>query len=649
MGDTQVTPNLLHGDCEPKFVLFPDSFTMADSFSARKRKRPAYLDEFFGSSAGEVPVSKKKTAVNSESGQYCELCSNITESTAIVWDLLAPAGASKNTLSKVLNALFTEEQLPRGKGFEKPEFSDGCLCKVCKDLVSDLDRLQHETLGVRKSIIDVFKKAKTNNKKNIGKTAMFEQKQLKQKDKDESNEILIKSNGRDKSFKKAIEKYNKSVLNTSRSNPMAEISVKVDDVKPKRNRKVAILDKEGHKYLVRWENYPESEDTWELRSAVPAELIRKYEDSGEILNKSIERQSSTAKSNAVNLKISKKAKEAKCEKSSPKKKEDPKKQKKQGIPLEKVNDYLDNNKTRRKRKESIIDKEEHRYLVRWENFPEDKDTWELRSSIPEEIIKKYEKGLEIDNTCVKEQNIIRKTLRKKDVVNANSIKTEKRKIKSKYSSTNQKVLDNDEDKMSEDEFVVEKIIKKRFDMEGKVEYLVKWEGYDESNENTWEPAKNIEKHIVNDFEKSLKKIGNKTKKKVETEDEFVVERILERRTSRRGEVEFLVKWEGYDELEDNTWEPFSNMEKHMVDAFELEEANVKKKIIENENSGKKDRAVRFSSLEVTEVEKQTKTSRKKVKESAEEKGILDLVKTIEKRPTRKGKKDYLKGLQLAEK
>jgi len=378
-------------------------------------------------------------------------------------------------------------------------------------------------------------------------------------------------------------------------------------------------------------------------------LIRKFEDSGEILNRSIERQSSTAKGNAVNLKISKKAKKTKCEKSSPKKKEDPKKQKKQGIPLEKVNDYLDNNKTRRKRKESIIDKEEHRYLVRWENYPEDKDTWELRSSIPEEIIKKYEKGLEIDNTPVKEQNIIRKTVRKKDLVNANSIKTEKRKIKSKYSSTNQKVLDNDEDKMSEDEFVVEKIIKKRFDMEGKVEYLVKWEGYDESNENTWEPVKNIEKHIVNDFEKSLKKIGNKTKKKAETEDEFVVERILERRTSRRGEVEFLVKWEGYDELEDNTWEPFSNMEKHMVDAFELEEANVKKKIIENENSGKKDRAVRFSSLEVTEVEKQTKTSRKKVKESAEEKGILDLVKTIEKRPTRKGKKDYLKGLQLAEK
>ena len=54
----------------------------------------------------------EKVTANRESEQHCELCCNITESTAIVWDLLAPTGASENTLSDVLNTSFTEEYLP---------------------------------------------------------------------------------------------------------------------------------------------------------------------------------------------------------------------------------------------------------------------------------------------------------------------------------------------------------------------------------------------------------------------------------------------------------------------------------------------------------------------------------------------------------
>ena len=39
----------------------------------------------------------------------------------------------------------------------------------------------------------------------------------------------------------------------------------------------------------------------------------------------------------------------------------------------------------------------------------------------------------------------------------------------------------------------------------------------------------------------------------------------------------------------------------------------------------------------------------KVEDNSEDNAILELVKTLEKQATRKGKKDYLKGLQLAAK
>ena len=196
--------------------------------------------------------------------------------------------------------------------------------------------------------------------------------------------------------------------------------------KPKRNRKVAIKEKEGHKYLVRWENFPESEDTWELRSSIPAELIRKYEEGLEILNKSVEVQNTSGRSNAVNSPGVKDTKTPKYEKNIEKKKKSVTKQK--GKSDEKTENNLDISKTKRKKKEAIIDMTGHKYLVRWENFPEEKDTWELRSAIPEEILKRYEEGLEFNSSPVKEQNA-QKTEKRKAVKNdekKNLTKTGKR-------------------------------------------------------------------------------------------------------------------------------------------------------------------------------------------------------------------------------
>lgn len=56
----------------------------------------------------------------------------------------------------------------------------------------------------------------------------------------------------------------------------------------------------------------------------------------------------------------------------------------------------------------------------------------------------------------------------------------------------------------EDTFFVERIEMKRTTDSGKVEYLLKWKGYDES-ENTWEPVENLDcAELIEAFEKSLK-------------------------------------------------------------------------------------------------------------------------------------------------
>ena len=89
-----------------------------------------------------------------------------------------------------------------------------------------------------------------------------------------------------------------------------------------------------------------------------------------------------------------------------------------------------------------------------------------------------------------------------------------------------------------------------------------------------------------------------------------MEAILEKRTSRKGRVEFLIKWKYYEKDEDNTWEPTSNIEKHMIADFEKNEEKIKKKLVEAEISGQKGRSVRFS-MENTEIEKKTRESSRK--------------------------------------
>lgn len=193
------------------------------------------------------------------------------------------------------------------------------------------------------------------------------------------------------------------------------------------------------------------------------------------------------------------------------------------------------------------------YFVKWEGFESEDNTWEPIEYLNcPDLIEAFEKKLK-QNSKKSDKS---EGNSKKKSSDQNNNKENKKKEKETESKGNKKDSDKGKapeedivelgDTEDEEEFVVENIVEKRSGKNGKVEYLVKWKGYD-SKDNTWEEKDSLDcKDLITKFEK---KNGSKTK----DDKRKVPEAIVDKQKRKTGKIEYLVKWKGLDEF-DNSWE-----------------------------------------------------------------------------------------------
>ena len=153
---------------------------------------------------------------------------------------------TKYTFSAVLGKLFRKEQLGQGLGEE--DFSTGTLCTPCKDSVINLFRLQQELREVKNGVVSTYLNSLKSCK---GKVEQEEEKASKEKSK-------------------------KRTPDDNAETPRKKKKVADEDQVPEEEVYIieSLKEKSGDKYLVKWENYSEDENTWEPRSSIPDYVLQ---------------------------------------------------------------------------------------------------------------------------------------------------------------------------------------------------------------------------------------------------------------------------------------------------------------------------------------------------------------------------------------
>eukprot|EP00092_Neocalanus_flemingeri_P029705 GFUD01032252.1.p1 GENE.GFUD01032252.1~~GFUD01032252.1.p1 ORF type:complete len:727 (+),score=284.09 GFUD01032252.1:67-2247(+) len=586
---------------------------MDDVTSPRKRKRPTYLTEDLVESDSEDEAPAKKKVITKDDKPECFLCGNSIK-TSSKCDIMAKIGSSQNTFSEVLKKLVNKEQLPAS--LTEKNFSKGLLCTGCTDLVGDVFRLQHELRGVKNEIVDAFKKSlkPEKKKKEMTETITADKKTDETPDKKkEAKESITKSKVKETTIKKKpVEKK-----------PQDDVYI-IESLK----------EKKGNKFLVKWENYPEDQCTWEPKSSIPDYIVQFYEEDLTKLG-----------TPAPTV-----------------------------VPMEEEEEVFEVEKILEKK----VKGKKVQYLVKWKNYdgPND-DTWEPADTLVEafDLIENFENKLAVTEeketiklNTANETNELKaeeaSELKKEHETIVEEVETEdkqkKEYPKKKKDEIKKLIFKSKEVKPTkkikpapaqEDVYNVEALVEKKGS-----KYLVKWENYP-ADQNTWEPKSSIPDFIVKYYEADLTRLGNPAPsnlkeveeaedveeveevKEVEEieEDEFVVEKILEKRIGKKGKTEYLIKWKNYDSEEDNTWEPVNNIDgyKSLVDAFEDD-------LIASTKVQSEVQKVNGEAEKTSEVEKpaEIKPANGEVEKPAEIKpaNVEVLKKKKEPKPTKKEKK-----------
>ena len=362
------------------------------------------------------------------------------------------------------------------------DFSNSSLCFQCKPLIEELFRLQFQLRTKKNEIVKIFK---TSKEKPIEKVV---------------NGITEKETD----TKTPKKKKDKNVYNVEK-----------------------LLEKKGSKYLVKWEGYPDSDNTWEPSSSIPKHILNFY-------NEDPSRFGLLAPD-------------------PPEEVEDDEE------PIFEVDKILD-----RRFKGKKLE-----YLVKWKNYEDPKEnTWEVADNLGEDLIKDFEyKQEKLRRSSVtskssetpSKENIPR-TPRVKEIVKETAKETPKQspssKAKPKEKSTKSNMVP---------EYIIESLIKR----EGN-KFLVKWENFP-SSDNTWEPKSSIPQFILDFYEDptNFGKTAPSEPTEESFEEEYEVEKVIKKR-HRKGKPEYFVKWKNYDET---TWEPLENLEnaKNLIDKFEMDQ------------------------------------------------------------------------------
>ena len=215
-------------------------------------------------------------------------------------------------------------------------------------------------------------------------------------------------------------------------------------------------------------------------------------------------------------------------------------------------------------------------MVNWQNYPKDQSTWEPKSSIPEDIIKEFEKDLMTKKISTKEKITKKGNILKKELISPTNTPTRKIKTKLKIEENSSK---KSKRKLKQTLVDLEsntkavKILKRTNKLIKKTLHSPKLNKIKRSKRENKVEKKGLKKRTVKNVNiGTKKKIKQKYKRSIGKESTektgsklhqkgnnpapikgvvYTIESLVEKKGTN-----YLVKWENFPESQ-NTWEPSS--------------------------------------------------------------------------------------------